>query len=147
MKSTQRKFALEWNHCCLRPKPSNAGSPQGLTKKQNDKRTVGERNEGANFIDLVSSYTPQRGLFIHARRPFLGPKCPYNYYTFGNIPSRHGLAHHLESPPALVSTDLGEPTSLASCRPLDQPSGPLVAEAVGHTRVADSSSGETCNND
>jgi hypothetical protein len=39
--------------CCSRPKPSNTGSPQGLTGKRNNKQIVGERNEGTYFIDLV----------------------------------------------------------------------------------------------
>jgi hypothetical protein len=71
--------------CCSRPKPSNTGSSQGLTRTQNTERTKDERNERTDFTNLVSLplYTPRRGLFIHARRLLVGQECPYNCHTFG----------------------------------------------------------------
>lgn len=92
-------------------------------------------------------------LILFSSLPFTLPSEGYLYTPIGfswdqnalttaihsrNIPRCHGLARHSESPPALGSADLGEPTSLASCRPLDRPSGPLVAEAVGYARATDS---------
>jgi hypothetical protein len=42
-----------------------------------------KQNKMNDFIKLVPPLTfSQWGLFIHARRLFIGLKCPHNYYKF-----------------------------------------------------------------
>jgi hypothetical protein len=96
-----------------------------LPLKRNQARKVAnvrlKRNKMNDLIEPIPLlYIPLMGLFIHARRLFVGRECPYNYYTFEEY-----------SPPPWTCSPFGA-TACLGCRRTeeDRPAPPLVTPAT-----------------
>jgi hypothetical protein len=125
-------ISLSDNHggcqCCSRPKPSNIGCHTSKIKYERlQEQSTSENKWTISLILFLSLHLPPRGLFIHARRLLMGPKCPCNHYisrgyslpSWGLFAIRNPRLPHI----ALAQRD---PTNSAPCHLLDRLDGLLA---------------------